>query len=445
MIITELRLNVLSGRKAACRLMSALGRKRTLARSGFLLKLRAEGALSVANATTSAERIEILDGLRGLALFGILLANILLFSGWVFMTDDQRLSLAGSEAVAWQYRFHHLLIDGKFYTIFSMLFGAGFALQIARLAARGADGLRIYRRRVLILLGIGLIHSLIWDGDILTLYALLGLLLPIFRDWRERTLLLLAAVLIFIVPPVGIGVSSLVGWGPHEPLYTLSYAIAHAMGANTAPDQAIAWIARPDLLSWSSWTWSGIPSALGLRLESWRIPKVLGIMLVGMVVGRRLANGTLLDDRRLLKRILVIGLAVGLPPTIVYAAVPGLNQTDWPSLFGTAPLALAYAAGFVLLWRSAYPLLRHLVPVGRMALTNYLLHSIVGTLLFFGIGFGMVGKLQPLSIYAVGVAIFATQMLLSRWWLNHHEQGPMERLWRTLTYAGVANSKAARA
>lgn len=399
----------------------------------------------MANATTSAERIEMLDALRGLALFGILLANILLFSGWVYMTDDQRLSLAGSEAVTWQYRFHHLLIDGKFYTIFSMLFGAGFALQIARLAARGADGLRIYRRRVLILLGIGVIHSLFWDGDILTLYALLGLLLPIFHDIRERTLLLLAAASIFIVPPVGIWLVTLFGWGPHEPLYGLSYAIAHAMGANTAPDQAITWAARPDLLSWLSWTWSGMPVSWGLRLESWRIPKVLGIMLVGMVVGRRLANGTLLDDRRLLKRVLAIGLSVGLPLTIVYAAVPGLDQTDWRSLFGTVPLALAYAAGFVLLWRSAHPLLRHLVPVGRMALTNYLLHSIIGTLLFFGIGFGLTGTLRPLAIYAVAVAIFTAQIAFSHWWLRHHEQGPIERLWRTLTYAGGTRSKPASA
>ena len=399
----------------------------------------------MANATTSAERIEILDGLRGLALLGILLANILIFSGWVFMTDEQRLALAGSEAVAWQYRFHHMLIDGKFYTIFSMLFGAGFALQIARLAARGADGLRIYRRRVLILLGIGLIHSLFWDGDILTLYALLGLLLPFFSEVRERTLLLLSGALIFIVPPLAIWLTSLIGWGPHEPLFGLSYAIAHAMGANTAPDQAISWAASPDLLSWSSWTWSGVPAAWGLRLESWRIPKILGIMLVGMVVGRRLASGTLLDDRRFLKTVFGVGLAVGLPLTIIYAAVPGLGQSDWPSLFGTVPLALAYAAGFVLIWRSAHPLLRHLVPVGRMALTNYILHSIVGTLLFFGIGFGLIGTLQPLAIYAVAVAIFTAQIIFSRWWLSRHDQGPLERLWRTLTYAGMRASNPASA
>ncbi len=390
-------------------------------------------------AATAAERIEILDGLRGFALLGILLANILYWSGWVLMTDGQRLSLAGPEAVAWQYGFHHLLIDGKFYTLFSLLFGAGFALQIARLSARGADGLRIYRRRVLILLGMGLIHSwLIWDGDILTLYALLGLLLPAFRNWRERSLLMLAAVLIFVVPLLGVALTSHMGWRPQDALFGLGEAIAVAMGADPAPDQAVAWLARPDFMGWFSWALSGTPFSWGFRIETWRIPKVLGIMLIGLVVGRRLADGILLDDRQLLRRVLLIGIALGLPPTIVYAIRPGLDQADWPSLIGTVPLALAFAAGFVLAWRSAYPLLRHLVPVGRMALTNYLSHSIIGVVLFYGVGFGLVGRLSPLGFYAVALAIFATQMAFSRWWLNRHEQGPMEALWRRMTYAGSA-------
>jgi uncharacterized protein len=400
----------------------------------------------MANATTSAERIEILDGLRGLALFGILLANILVWSGWVLMTDGQRLDLAGADIVTWQYRFHHLLIDGKFYTVFSLLFGAGFALQLARLSARGADGLRIYRRRVLILLGMGLIHSwLIWDGDILTLYALLGLVLPAFCRWSNRRLLVLAALLIFVIPPLGIGVFALLGWEPEQALYTMSFAMAQAMGANTAPDQAIAWVSRPDFMGWFSWTFSGTPFSWAMRLETWRIPKVLGIMLIGMVVGRALASGTLLNNRALLAKVLLGGLAIGLPVNTIYAARPALGQADWPSLVGTVPLALAYAAGFVLVWKSAHPVLRHLVPVGRMALTNYLLHSVIGVVLFYGIGFGLVGKLTPPAIYAVAVTIFVAQVLFSRWWLDHHEQGPMERLWRKLTYAGHATRQTAPA
>lgn len=386
-------------------------------------------------ATGRAERIELLDALRGFALFGILLANILFWSGWGLMTEEQRIAFAGAEAATWQHRFHHLLVDGKFYTIFSLLFGLGFALQIARLSARGIEGLRVYRRRVLVLLGIGLVHSwLIWDGDILTLYALLGLVLPFFHSWRERSLMIAAAVLIFLVPIAGMWLFARLGWEPHQHLYALSFSIAESLGADPAPEKALEWLRRDDFAGWASWQLSGTPYSWAERLESWRIPKVLGIMLVGMAAGRRLASGGLLENRRLLRQVLVAGLAVGLPASAAYALLPGQGQADWPSLIGTVPLALAYAAAFVLAWPRARPILRHFVPVGRMALTNYLSHSVIGLIFFFGIGFGLAGTLSPLVFYTVALLIFGAQLIFSRWWLDRHEQGPAEALWRFATY-----------
>lgn len=382
-----------------------------------------------------AERIELLDALRGFALFGILLANILYWSGWGLMTEAQRVSVAGAEAAVWQYRFHHALVDGKFYTLFSLLFGAGFALQIARLSARGMEGMRIFRRRVLVLLAIGLVHSwLIWDGDILTLYALLGLVLPFFYRWRERDLLIAAALLIFVVPFAGMGLFDRLGWAPHEPVYALADWIAASLGADTAPDKVLEWFRRDDFAGWASWALSGTPYSLGLRLETWRIPKVLGIMLVGIAVGRRLAAGGFFENRKLFRRVLVAGLAIGVPATAVYAVVPGQGQSSWSSLIGTVPLALAFAAAFVLVWPRAQPVLRHFVPVGRMALTNYLTHSMIGLIFFYGIGFGLAGTLSPPFFYGVALLIFGAQMLFSRWWLARYEQGPAEALWRSATY-----------
>lgn len=398
----------------------------------------------MAAATARSERIELLDALRGFALFGILLANMLYWSGWGAMTEEQRVAFAGADAVAWQYRFHHLLIDGKFYTIFSLLFGTGFALQIGRLSSRGVDGLRVYRRRVLVLLGIGLVHSLlIWDGDILTLYALLGLVLPFFYDWRERSLLIAAAVLIFLAPIVGVWLFERLGWEPHQHLFALSNVIAESMGADTSPDKALAWLRRDDFAGWASWQLSGTPFSWALRLESWRIPKVLGIMLIGLVIGRRLASGGLLQNRKLLRQVLVVGLAIGVPASAAYALIPGLGQADWPSAIGTVPLALAYAAAFVLLWPRARPVLRQLVPVGRMALTNYLTHSIIGLIFFYGIGFGLAGTFRPLAFYGVALLIFSAQIVFSRWWLSRHEQGPMEAFWRHATYSGMGKPVAA--
>lgn len=386
-------------------------------------------------ARPAGNRLEVLDALRGIALFGILMANILYWSGWGLMTDLQRLQLGGAGGVLWQYRFHHLLVDGKFYTLFSLLFGAGFALQLTRLGQAGHDGLRIYRRRVLVLLGFGLVHSwLIWDGDILTLYALLGLLLPLFHRWRDAALLWTAALLIFVVPFAGIALFAALGWAPGPWLMGLSMDWAQRLGTDVAPDQAIAWLGRDDWQGLWAWMASGTPYSWGLRLESWRIPKVLGIMLVGFVAGRRLAAGTLLKDRRLLRQVLVGGLLVGVPASLAYALLPEQGQDDWPSILGTVPLALAYGAGFVLAWPYAKSFLGHFAAPGRMALTNYLTHSVLGMIVFYGVGFGMIGRMSPLVFYACAAGLFAVQIVLSRWWLSRHAQGPMEALWRRWTY-----------
>lgn len=384
-------------------------------------------------AAPPAERIDALDALRGLALFGILLANILYWSGWTFLQPEQKAALGGTGGVTAQYAFHHLLVDGKFYTLFSLLFGAGFALQLDRLTRRGANGIAIFRRRLLVLLGIGLVHMVcIWDGDILTFYALIGLLLPFFRAWSDRALLIAAGVLVFVVPLAGYTLFEALGWRPHEAVARLGDRIFEALGGTT-PDP-IGWLRRSDFHSYWTWTMGGWPYAISTRLESWRIPKLLGIMLLGMVAGRRLTAGTLLEDRRLLWRVLVGGVIVGVPLNVLYAAHPDQSQVSIPSLFGTVPLALAYGAGFLLAWPRAKRVLGILAPAGRMALTNYLAQTLLGIAIFYGIGLGLVGTLPPWRIYLVALAIYAGQVAFSHWWLARHEQGPMERLWRLGTY-----------
>lgn len=392
----------------------------------------ASRAAEAPGAAAAAERIEVLDALRGFTLFGILLANILYWAGWIFMDEAARAALAGADAARAADAFHHLVVDGKFYTLFSLLFGIGFALQLDRLERRGADGVRIFRRRLLVLLAIGLVHLVfIWDGDILTLYALLGLTLPFFRRWRERRLLL-AALLLILLPAAGQALFQAMGWEPHRFFYSLSDSISRSLGGT--PGSEIAWLQREDPGAFLAWTMGGWPYRPGTLIESWRIPKVLGIMLLGLALGRRLVAGRLIEDRRLLLRTLGLGLAVGLPASLAYAATPGLGQESIPSIVGTVPLALAYAAAFVLAWPHAKPVLGLFAAPGRMALTNYLTHSLLGILLFYGVGFGLVGRLPPAGFYGIAAAIFAAQILLSHWWLARREQGPMEALWRRATY-----------
>ena len=388
----------------------------------------------MATAAGSKERIDLLDALRGFALFGILLANILNFSGWALMSESQRAGLGGGEAAHLQHLLHKMLVDGKFYTLFSLLFGAGFALQLDRLSRRGADGLAIYRRRVLILLVIGLVHCwLIWDGDILVLYALMGLILPFFHRLSERALLLSSGALIFIVPVAGIALVTAIGWPADAGLLGLSDRIATAI-ADVDPKDGIGWLRREDFAAWLAWVVSGPFFAWGLKLMSWRIAKVLGIMLLGMWIGRRLAAGTLLDDRRFLWRVFIAGVLVGVPASLAYALQPGNLQSDWRSLIGTVPLALAYAAAFALAWPSAKRILGLFAAPGRMALTNYLAQSVICIVTFYGIGLGFVGYWPPPVFYLFAALLFVAQLLFSRWWLGRHDQGPMETLWRRWTY-----------
>jgi uncharacterized protein len=380
------------------------------------------------------DRIDLIDALRGIALLGILLANVLIFSGWDFLTEQGRVVLAGPDWALWQHRFHLFLVDGKFYTVFSLLFGAGFALQLDRLSKRGADGLAIYRRRILILLLFGLIHScLIWDGDILTLYALMGLVLPFFYRLSDRALLGLSAAFIFVAPVAGMALFRLLGWAPDAGLMGLSDRIAIALGA-IDPKDGVGWLRRDDFDGWFSFVASGSIFSWGIRIMSWRIPKVLGIMLLGIWVGRRLANNSLFDDRRLLWRVLIVGSVIGLPASLAYASLPDASQRSWPSLIGTVPLGLAYAAAFALAWPHAQRVLGIFSAAGRMALTNYLTQSAVCILVFYGIALGQIGRWPPGGFYAFALALYAAQVLFSRWWLSTHKQGPMEKLWRHWTY-----------
>jgi uncharacterized protein len=283
------------------------------------------------------------------------------------------------------------------------------------------------------------VHSfLVWDGDILTLYALMGLLLPLFHRWSRRALVWTGLVLIFVVPFAGMALFQALGWKPQDYFYAQSFAIAEALGADTAPDKVIAWMQSE---SWADrWAWmaSGTSFSWALRIEAWRIPKVLGIMLLGMAAGRGLADGSLLADRALLKRVLVIGLLVGLPASLAYALMRHQGQADWPSMIGTVPLAMAYASAFALAWPYASRWLGVFAAPGRMALTNYLVQSVLGVTLFYGTGFGLVGRLPILGFYAYAVGLFALQALFSHWWLTRHAQGPMEALWRRWTYGGRA-------
>lgn len=394
------------------------------------------------------ERIYVLDALRGFALLGVFVANMHSFSAWFMIGPDGQAALAGAVGRDVEGLVFAWLIDGKFYTIFSLLFGLGFALQLDRLDRRGDAAAARFRRRMFGLLLIGAIHlCMIWYGDILTLYALSGFILLTVRRWSDRRLLRVATGLILLPVPAAFALH-LTGLPADLGLYGVSDRLATATGHSVM--DIPAWIAAPDWGSFADWQISGVPFRIGSLIAQWRLPKVVAIMMIGLWVGRRLIDGTLLTDRARLGRVLRWGLAIGLPASLLTAAMGGIEGpygwrlalAEVGYALGVVPLGLAYAAAFVLAWPRRQRSLGVFAPVGRMALTNYLSQSVISVAIFHGIGLGLAAKLGPLQFVPLAIAIFALQILVSRLWLARFGQGPMERLWRWMTYGTASPVKA---
>ncbi|HQW85724.1 MAG TPA: DUF418 domain-containing protein [Flavobacteriales bacterium] len=394
--------------------------------------------------TPVTQRTELLDALRGFALFGVVWSNYAVLAYWIFMDPEARSALPGSFLDAPLEAFHTLLIDGKFYSIFSLLFGIGFGFFLEK----GSDGLWRFYRRMLILLVIGWLHlRYLWAGDILFLYAALGLVLPFFRKLNDRALVVTATVL--ILSPILIDGAVILTNARFDPLGpVLRFHEAREAGSGSATFPAM--LAVPDggwkeFMDANAHTWSFRFVHL---VESNRPPKVLGLFLLGLWVARNRLFADVEQHATLLKRLCLGGVVIGLPASVLMWWAEGhvghppepaslLRATSYA--FSVVPLAIAFASGFALLWRSGVWQQRLLVlaPMGRMALTNYLMQTIIALLLFTGIGLGWGTHVSAVAFEGLALGVFLMQVLWSRWWLARFQYGPFEWVWRSLTYGRV--------
>jgi uncharacterized protein len=398
-------------------------------------------AQELAGPVAPGERSQLLDGLRGLALLGILIVNMVGFIGFGLMEEAARANTIGSAFDDISELLIEWLVTGKFYSIFSLLFGIGFAIQIERLNARG-EGVGRYVRRLAVLFLIGLAHLLLlWFGDIVALYALMGAVLLLFRNAADRTLLRWAVVL-WLVPIGWSALIHLAGINPAEPIYDAGIHALVAIGID--PDVSpLIYYRETGFVGQLPVHPVEILFRVGDLVYQMRFTKVLGMFLVGLWVGRRAIYGNPGDHRALLNRAAKWGLGIGLPLSFARAALD-LAGPDTPAVqlavetlycLSTPTLALGYAAGAGLLWASARrALLEWAAPAGRLALTNYLSQSIIQSLIFYGWGLALVGRLGLVFVFPIALAIFALQVAFSRWWLARFRFGPVEWLWRSLTY-----------
>ena len=391
------------------------------------------------------ERSTVLDALRGFALIGVLTDNILAFSGWAFMRQHQQEALPTWPADGIIGLLELAFVHGKFYSILSLLFGIGFAIQLARNRQRGVNGLNIFYRRLFILLLFGVAHMVIWEGDILLLYAMIGMVLLLFLKCKDRTLLVWACVM--IVSPLLIDVLRVIfNFSPGAFLFKQAFIIDQRN--NLPTDDSISQYLYTSVDAWSHWRkWMepGFFYRYGDLLNQNRPFKVLGMFLFGLYAGRKLMYLHLQDHISLFKKIRKWGLIIGIPASLATAYffidnknVPnklGLADTFFYTI-SVAPLCLAYVSWFCLQWvkTNGNTKWKWLVPMGRMTLTNYLMQTIICIILFYGLGFGVGGNIGPVLVLPTALVIYIFQVIFSTWWLKHFNYGPFEWLWRTLTY-----------
>lgn len=393
--------------------------------------------------TEPTTRLQLVDALRGFALFGILVVNLNDFTQHWALSPEQRalLATAPTDQAANFLRF--MFGYGKFNTIFSFLFGLGFAMFLARAPERGAEFLTLYRRRLTVLLAIGLVHmTFVWYGDIIALYAALGFVLVLFRRASDRSLLVWAAVLIVSHPLLtSATVLSNGALDPGAPLRVVAdewlYVGVFGLPAASHADVAISggWL---DLLKLNL---SGPPYRLGEFLSTSRVQRVLGMFLLGLWAGRHMIFHDPAAHRRLFRQVLFWGLPIGLFGNAVLAWMrlagdePSITR-DLVYAVSVVPLAMAYVAGLSLLWMRprAQRWLAALAPAGRAALTVYLSQTIICLALFYGVGLGLGGRVGPTLFFPIALAIFAVQVALSFVWLRYLRFGPAEWVWRSLTY-----------
>lgn len=386
--------------------------------------------------TGPSERIVALDSLRGFALLGILVINITLFSMPLAAANNPTVfgDFTGVNYAVWlgSYVFFEL----KFMTLFTLMFGAGIVLFTTSKERRGAPALTLHYRRMAILLLIGLAHAyLLWSGDILVAYGLCALVVVLARHWRPIRQVIVGTVLIAI---------------PF--LLYLSLAFAPEI-----PDTLVAlWEPSEETIQseieayrggWSDQMDHRVPMSLVIHTQdflSWRFWRLSGLMLLGMALFKW---GVLSNERseRFYRQLLIGGGAVGL--TLILVGVWYKTQHDWGlrqsfliaeqfNYWGSIPLAFAYIAGMMLWCRHRVEgvITRAFTAVGRTAFSNYLLQTLLATSIFYGHGLGLFASVSRAEAVLVVGLIWVVQISLSVLWLQRFRFGPVEWIWRALTY-----------
>jgi uncharacterized protein len=386
-------------------------------------------------------RLELVDALRGFAIVSIMLLHNLEHFDLYYFPAGLPGWLVALDKVIWNVTF--FLFAGKSHAIFALLFGLTFYIQLSGREQRGEDFRPRFAWRLLLLMGFGLVNSTFYQGDILSMYAVLGLVLIPVARLGNRTLLLIAACL------------ALQPWSWFELLAALPHPAAKL------PDpaswalfgRADSYLSKGSLLD--AWIGNLTNGKAAIWLWSWengRLFEIPALFMLGMLAGRTHLFALTDTNRRFWKRLLLAAIVLFLPLFFADKNLGAWTSYDtirrplgtileaWSNLAFTALLV----SSFALLYQSALGArwLGIFRPLGRMSLTSYMMQSLMGTLLYYGFSLGMYRYTGATYSLLIGFALSLVQLAFSRWWLREHRQGPLEAIWHRLTWLRASSGVA---
>ena len=384
-------------------------------------------------------RVEILDVIRGFAIFGIIIANIQSWSGYKFMPFEVMEHLSYYDYNQSIKYFFMFFVDTKFYTLFSLLFGIGFYIQFNRQRENQEPFMKTYRKRLWFLILFGAIHSFFWSGDILMIYGLIGLVFVFFRNLQPSIIFKLSIFFYFI-------------WIIYEVIFALYFP--HFMDI-----QATAYKTYPDISSielTSIFQHGNLMDVLQVNLHnlyyryidlipSGRLTKLLGLFLFGFYLMSINYFTTYARSTKLLAIYFTLGIILIYLSTIVGGNMgkfsTNLTDVNFKIIAATGQifLSLSYIHILAILDEKAFfKKFFHLFAyVGRMSFTNYLMHTLFGYLVFYPFFGGLYGTMGIVEISILAILFYTFQIAFSYMWLKHFSFGPLEWLWRCLTYSKI--------
>jgi uncharacterized protein len=399
------------------------------------------------------ERIKIIDILRGFALLGIIIVHVL----EQYYAGDSSIFAKNTPLDTGIMIFTGIFIMGKFFPIFSFLFGLSFAIQINNAKEKGKKFTGRFIWRLAILMLIGVFHQMFYRGDILMIYASLGLLLVVFQYFSNRWLLVIALLLMmnmvgFVERSIELGKSFF-----QEPPKQEQEAPKQEQQPTPSPndDYQKANKAYFDLVKEGNWfaiakqnIMEELDDKMQFQVASGRLWLTMGLFILGLYAGRR----KLFENKEiylpLAKRIfrycgisIIVSLLIVIVIMAIYQGNPPFEP--WLALLGGTIFDLAnvslpflYITGIVLLFQKHKweKRLMWLYPVGRMGLTTYVMQAIIGTFIFYGYGLNLIGQFGNAVNLLIALGIFGIQIIFSKWWLHRFNYGIFEWIWRSATY-----------